>query len=372
MNILVVDDDTVFLDRMSRILSSDHHIITTAVSGTEALAKLDGEEFDLIFTDLKMPGISGVEFIQKLKDRRINSLIIMITGYGTINSAVESMKVGAYDYILKPFNIQVLKDKIKDAETEIRLRKEYNLSKVANRSKFGDLDEFNNINGYESPFLIISNEDPNIIIKKLNLKNYIKIWLDYQEGNDSVAPSKLNSLKSRIEKFISENNKGTVIFKGIEDVITLHNWDVIKKFINYLRSDVMSQNFPLILLIDEKGTSLDELTQELLQDSLTILLNPSFSNIINLLSHPLRRKIIQIIKEEKRINFNKILKKINIQNSSLLAFHMNKLSQEFIFEKLENDYSLSPRGLYLAELIPVFENLCFADPYSKIKLYKIN
>ncbi len=122
MRILIVDDDKIFLDKIKKILTLDQHSIVTSISGENALLELEKNEFDLILTDLKMPGLSGVDLIKKIREKGIDIIIIVITGYGSIESAVESMKSGAYDYILKPFEITTLKNKLKEVETELKLK----------------------------------------------------------------------------------------------------------------------------------------------------------------------------------------------------------------------------------------------------------
>ena len=112
MKILVIDDDVTFLAKMEKILSLEDHSIVTASSGGKAIEILNENDFDLILMDLKMPGLSGVDLIRKIREIGCTSIIIVITGYGTIESAVQTTKAGAYDYILKPFEFSALKKKI--------------------------------------------------------------------------------------------------------------------------------------------------------------------------------------------------------------------------------------------------------------------
>jgi DNA-binding NtrC family response regulator len=102
--VLVVDDRASARDSMADILRHAGHEVDTSASAREALAKLDSSAFDVVLTDLNMPGMSGLEFIKTLGERQVESQVIMVTAYASINSAVEAMRHGAFDYIEKPLN----------------------------------------------------------------------------------------------------------------------------------------------------------------------------------------------------------------------------------------------------------------------------
>lgn len=101
--ILVVDDEITVCKSIRQAILSDDHEVDTALSGEEALKKDEDEHYDLIVTDLMMPGITGLDLLKTLKKKRPETNFIMITGYPTIKTAVESIKIGAFDYIPKPF-----------------------------------------------------------------------------------------------------------------------------------------------------------------------------------------------------------------------------------------------------------------------------
>jgi len=106
--ILIVDDEVVVCKSCERILSPEGYEVETALSGLEALEKLSQESFDIVITDLKMPGMDGMELLAKVKEKDPEIIVIMITGYSTIQTAVQAMKMGALDYIPKPFTPEEL------------------------------------------------------------------------------------------------------------------------------------------------------------------------------------------------------------------------------------------------------------------------
>ncbi|MCK4590448.1 MAG: sigma-54-dependent Fis family transcriptional regulator [Candidatus Latescibacteria bacterium] len=105
LRILLVDDEVNMLETLGDILRSKGHAVSTATGGLEALENLRGNApFDLIVTDLKMPGMDGMKLLERVKEEYPWTMFVMLTGYGTIKSAIDATRKGAYNYILKPFN----------------------------------------------------------------------------------------------------------------------------------------------------------------------------------------------------------------------------------------------------------------------------
>jgi DNA-binding NtrC family response regulator len=115
MNILVVDDESVIREGLTRILEGGAFAVETAKNGHAAIEFLQQKEFDLIITDLKMPGMSGFEVLNAVKILQPDTPVIMITGYATVETAVEAMKSGTVDYITKPFTPEVILEKVQRA-----------------------------------------------------------------------------------------------------------------------------------------------------------------------------------------------------------------------------------------------------------------
>lgn len=107
--IMVVDDEKNIRIMLKRVLSGDQYEIDEAVNGLEALQKIAQEKYDAILLDLKMPEMNGLQVIDKIKEMDITTPIIMMSAYGTIPEAVEAMKLGAVDYLIKPFDLDELR-----------------------------------------------------------------------------------------------------------------------------------------------------------------------------------------------------------------------------------------------------------------------
>ena len=102
--ILVVDDSELICQQLSQLLADPDRQITIATDGTAALEWLVEHPCSLVLTDLRLPGISGLDLIREIRDRELPVTVIVMTGFATVESAVEAMKLGAYDLIQKPID----------------------------------------------------------------------------------------------------------------------------------------------------------------------------------------------------------------------------------------------------------------------------
>lgn len=103
--ILVVDDERVIRDVLSDFLSMEGYLVRSVEDGVQALRELGSTPYNLVISDLKMPNMGGLELLEEIKRQNLNVLTVIMTGFGTVESAIEAMKRGAYDYILKPFKV---------------------------------------------------------------------------------------------------------------------------------------------------------------------------------------------------------------------------------------------------------------------------
>lgn len=146
--ILVVDDEKDMLVLLKRSLEPDLKILVmTASSGEEALKIYSEQHFDLVLADIKMPGISGMELLELIKKGNPDQTVVMMTAFGSIDTAVEAMKRGAYDFITKPFDHDALILRLEKAlERSGLLKENHRLQKACNR-----MNAFHNIIGKSAP-----------------------------------------------------------------------------------------------------------------------------------------------------------------------------------------------------------------------------
>src|SRR5271154_798970 len=136
--ILVVDDEKVIRDMLADFLGMEGYVVRTAADGTSALGGLSRGHYDLVISDLKMPRMGGIALLDEIGKTAPDALTVILTGFGTVETAIDAMKRGAYDYVLKPFKldevvhiIQRALEKQRLAAENLRLREALSLYKVS-------------------------------------------------------------------------------------------------------------------------------------------------------------------------------------------------------------------------------------------------
>ena len=125
--VLLVDDEEQFVDTLSERLAIRDYEITTSLNGKDALEKIRQFNYDVVILDVAMPGTDGIEVLREIKKLKPLTEVIMLTGHGTVETAIEGMKRGAFDFLMKPCDTEALDTKIKKAfarkdEHEERIR----------------------------------------------------------------------------------------------------------------------------------------------------------------------------------------------------------------------------------------------------------
>jgi len=131
--ILIAEDEEITLKHLYSTLESEGFEVIGTKNGRDALDKINGDHFDLLISDIKMPGLNGIELLERVKEVRPDIEVMIITGFGSIGSAVDAIKRGASDYITKPFDLDELVIKVKKIDEKKRLKKE----NIALKAYFG-------------------------------------------------------------------------------------------------------------------------------------------------------------------------------------------------------------------------------------------
>jgi len=127
IRVLIVDDEEQFVEALAERLSIRDYEVTTSFSGQDAVEKVKGYNFDVVILDVVMPGMDGIAALREIKNIKPLTEVIMLTGHATVETAIDGMKLGAYDYLLKPCETEDLVTKInkaqsRKAEQEERIR----------------------------------------------------------------------------------------------------------------------------------------------------------------------------------------------------------------------------------------------------------
>lgn len=149
--ILVVDDEGAIRYSVSKTLQRVGYHVSEAESGEKALEMLVQQEFDVILTDIRMPGIDGVELLRRIKEIAPDSSVILMTGYASLSTAVEALRLGAHDYLIKPSSSQDIKHSVSEGLRRSRnLKRRRDLLKIMQRN-LSDLQssQVKDYNNYE-------------------------------------------------------------------------------------------------------------------------------------------------------------------------------------------------------------------------------
>jgi DNA-binding NtrC family response regulator len=141
LNLLIVDDERSIREACREVAQSLGYTAYVADSAEHAYRLLDSQTFDAVLLDLRLPGAGGLDALRRIKERRPEAVVVVVTGYGTVQSAVQAMKNGAYDYVTKPFSVDELKMLLERVGSHLKLKSENRLlrEKVKSKQGFGGI-----------------------------------------------------------------------------------------------------------------------------------------------------------------------------------------------------------------------------------------
>ena len=116
--VLLVDDEEEFVSALSERLTLRGIETESALNGEEALASLVDKEFEVVILDVMMPGLGGLEVLRQIKSTHPNTQVILLTGHGSTREGIEGMRLGAFDYLIKPVDIEEMLEKMKEAASK--------------------------------------------------------------------------------------------------------------------------------------------------------------------------------------------------------------------------------------------------------------
>ena len=201
MKILVIDDERSIRNSLKEILSDEGYDVDVAEDGAQGCAMSEKEKYNIIFCDIKMPGMDGMEVLDKLVDMGVDSAIVMISGHGDFSTVVECMKKGAADYIPKPLDLNRILITIKNASERVSLVKEIKVlkKKVYGQPMIGESPAIHNIKDMidkvaptDARVLIIGSNGTGkeLVARNLHQKSR-RSAMPYIEVNCAAIPSEL-------------------------------------------------------------------------------------------------------------------------------------------------------------------------------------
>lgn len=201
MKILIVDDERSIRNSLKEILSDEGYDVDVAENGVSACSMVEKEKYDVIFCDIKMPEMDGVETLTRLTEMGIDSAVVMISGHGDIETAVECIKKGAFDFIQKPLDLNRILITIKNAKEKVHLVKETRTlkKKVYGQEIVGESQAIHNVKSMiekvaptDARVLVIGSNGTGkeLVARNLHQKSH-RSAMPYIEVNCAAIPSEL-------------------------------------------------------------------------------------------------------------------------------------------------------------------------------------
>jgi len=316
MRLLVVDDDPLFREELTTFLSDEGHATFTAPSVRRALEILETESIDVLFTDLKMPRQSGLELLTEVQRRWPGIFTVMITGFATVQTAVEAMKVGAFDYLAKPFRtvqvqqvLQLIEEQRSFQDSHLPTGTAVELARdLARRHKTR---------------ILYADVPPPPRAENLE-------FLAFDGTNPSDLPYAL-------DQFLRQNPKGGLVVARADRMLENHHLEDIVAILQQLR-ERLEDGGPFAISLDPTRT-----TQAQAEALRTAVTAPAVQTALEALSSPIRRRVLFRLAEGPA-SFSDAMHAAQLDDSPKLAFHMHRLVDEGLIAHAGERYRLTPKG----------------------------
>jgi CheY-like chemotaxis protein/DNA-binding HxlR family transcriptional regulator len=327
MKVLLVDDNLMFLTQLEKFLSQHEVVVETAQGGLEAVKKLEQHTYDVVVLDLKMPDMSGLDVLRQARDWGVSARFIMLTGYGDIHSAVETMKLGAIDYVQKPFEGKELLESIQNAATK-PLNTPLELSQDILMEQLQQLCK-------NTPVLGISEVHPHLFTETCGITPTQFLWLKDPAVKDMVATP--NFVLEQISQFSRQHDDAVVIQYGLSLLRNLYGEESFSHYIEGLQH--MAQNGDCQVALMFKVRDQNHMAEALQRVSLY----PAIEGLLAVLGHEIRCIILQLL-NGRSLRYRDLFNLVDVKHSSDLSHHLKVLRDHNIITKHGAEYKLTGKG----------------------------
>jgi DNA-binding response OmpR family regulator len=316
VRLLVVDDDAVFRDEVSTLVRDEGHVAETAPSVAKAIEQLEHEEFDVVLTDLKMPRQSGLELLREVRARWPRTLVIVITGFATVETALEAMKLGAFDYLRKPFRVEPLRAALELARQERQFEAPPGTTRdPAREARTLAADGRHEVLYVGGPPL---RAQPHLHTAPL----------------DPASPERLIR---EVETFVAEHPNAAVVIAGLERMVESHRLEDIVATIDRVR-DLLGGHGPLRLAFDPDRTP----------GAAALALGGAVASAethaaFEAFANPIRRRVLERLAQGPA-PFGELMGSAGLDDSPKMSFHLHKLRDAGLLAHEGEMYRLTPRG----------------------------
>jgi FixJ family two-component response regulator len=333
VRLLVVDDDKVFREELGELLRDDGHTVATEGSVAKALEALGAAEFDVVLTDLKMPRTSGMELLREVRDRWPRTLVVMITGFATIETALEAMKGGAFDYVRKPFRIEQVRETLRLADQE----REFEAPSGSARDPLTEARSLAADGRHEVLLLV----DP-VLPAEPHLHPA------------PLGPEDLVGIADRCATFLADHANGALVISGAERLVAVHRLEDVVALFARLR-EACAGHGPLRVAFNPRRLPAAAATA--LAGSVA---GGETHSALEALANPIRRQVLQRLAEGPAA-FSEVMRSAGLDDSPKMSFHLRKLVDAGLLRHEGEQYVLTARG---GAAVGLLRDAAFLPPSS--------
>ena len=331
MRILVADDDTTLREELAALLREDGHAIVTAADGREALRTVERESFDVALLDLRMPKATGLEVLHRLRVVRPETAVVMITGEGTIDAAVEALKGGAIDFVEKPYELEALRRTLLMVQEERAARAL--LGAVGSETIVSDI-----LSEAVKRTALLAVLGP--AAKPPSGTNLILRIAHEGRPPYVFAPGQLYHLNAAIEEYLKGVERPVVYADDLSLIEAVHGREDLRAWIRHLSGKCAAKGGTLVLRSPDATLAADS----------GLDLEPGASTedlqgMLESLANPIRRAVVGHVFASGPVAYSGILKRNFVDSSSKLSFHLQKLQSDGLLTKVDaGRYAVTEAG----------------------------
>ncbi len=332
MKILVADDDATLRDELAELLRGDGHEVRTFANGDEALRAIQGDAYDVALLDLVMPRATGLDILHRLQVDRVATSVVMITGHGSIDVAVEAMKAGAVDFLVKPFEMESLSKILHSIADERRARQMIDRPATSPEARQALMEE---AAGRGALLAIVGPDDaaPRGATRVLRIDAQPK-------PPDVFAPSQLYRLNAAIDEFVSRAERPVVYAGDPRWIEQVHGRDDLRAWIRHVGGRCAAREGVFVIASADSA-----LAAEMDAQAAGEPVEPGLQGMLESLANPIRRAIVAYVFSSGPSSYSAVLRMNFVDSSSKLSFHLQKLLADGLLRKEPNGaYVLADEG----------------------------
>jgi len=316
---------------LTRLLSAGGHQVTGVPSAIQAIASLEGGEYEVLFTDLKTGRVTGMDLLVQVKSRWPRLLVVMLTGHGTVETAVRALQLGAFDYLRKPISpVQV--DRVLDLVDQ-------QLALIRAGAQPLDAGRYASALAVEGGYDVLLISPPPVHVTTERVSHL------------PLDPENPFRIEDAVRGFVVPKDRAAVVLAAIEQLLARHREEEIAALLEGIRA-ILEGKGPLAV-----GYDPDKITATGALAVRASIVSADAHATLESLASPIRRLVLRRLADGP-CSFSQAMAAARIDDTSLIAFHLRKLTESGLVAHLPRErYRLTPRGKGVIKILSSIDDL---------------